>query len=112
MTVDNENPAAGGSGARGRFLDLPTYRPPALAPANDPFYAAGPTRKNNAEWFADLFNRFGFRRGVHLRRIHYVLLSTTVQTADGKEHVGDAQLVLLPPSRACGAALPRFGHGA
>jgi len=34
--------------------------------------------------------------GVHLRRIHYVLLSTTLQAADGKEHVGDAQLELLP----------------
>src|SRR5215510_12365732 len=28
-------------------------------------------------------------------RLRYVLLSTSVQTADGKEHVGDAQLVLL-----------------
>ncbi len=47
----------------------------ALAVGNDPFYAAVPHRQQEAEWFAEIWNRFGFSSGVHLRRIHYVLVS-------------------------------------
>lgn len=46
-----------------------------LAPGNDPFYAGVPFRRQRAEWFAELWERFGFQHGVHLRRIHYVLVS-------------------------------------
>ncbi len=46
-----------------------------LSSGNDPFYAGVPFRRERAEWFADLWNRFGFQHGVHLRRIHYVLVS-------------------------------------
>ncbi len=46
-----------------------------LAPANDPFYVGVPARQREAEWFAKLWERFGFSEGVHIRRIHYVLVS-------------------------------------
>ena len=46
-----------------------------LAQKNDPFYAGQPARFERAEWFADAWQRFGFRHGAHLRRIHYVLVS-------------------------------------
>ena len=46
-----------------------------LAPANDPFYAGVPARQREAEWFSEIWHRFGFSDGVHLRRIHYVLVS-------------------------------------
>ena len=49
----------------------------ALARHHDPFYAGCGFRKRNAEWFADLWGRLGFGHGVHLRRIHYVLVSGT-----------------------------------
>src|SRR5689334_7039991 len=47
----------------------------ALAPANDPFYAEQPYRKKAAEWFASWWERLNLRHGVHVRRIHYVLVS-------------------------------------
>ncbi len=47
----------------------------ALAVANDPFYAAVPHRRREGEWFAEIWGKFGFSEGVHLRRIHYVLVS-------------------------------------
>src|SRR4051794_21532454 len=47
----------------------------ALSPQNDPFYAGVPGRKAAAEWFAALWDRYKLRSGVHLRRIHYLLVS-------------------------------------
>jgi hypothetical protein len=55
----------------------------ALAPSNDPFYAPGlPSGRQNAAWFDKLYRDLGFetawrehRRTVHLRRMHYVLVS-------------------------------------
>ena len=46
-----------------------------LAPQNDPFYAGTETDRLMAEWFRDLWERFGYGLGVHLRRIHYQLVS-------------------------------------
>lgn len=46
----------------------------ALAPNNDPFYL-GEARMRGAEWFAALYHEHQFGRGVHLRRIHYRLIS-------------------------------------
>jgi hypothetical protein len=46
-----------------------------LAPNNDPFYAGQPAQHAQAQWFAHLWERFSFARGVHLRRIHYLLVS-------------------------------------
>jgi hypothetical protein len=46
-----------------------------LAPNNDPFYTGGKTTRAMAEWFTELWERFGYTQGVHLRRIHYQLIS-------------------------------------
>jgi hypothetical protein len=56
-------------------IDRPIRTLLALGFDNDPFYADLPSRRAGAEWFAALWERFGFREGVHLRRIHYVLIS-------------------------------------
>jgi hypothetical protein len=47
----------------------------ALAPQNDPFYCGSPGEVEKAEWFAGLWRRFGYSGGVHLRRVHYQLIS-------------------------------------
>lgn len=47
----------------------------ALAPNNDPFYTGRPSEVAAAEWFADLWQRFGYRIGIHLRRVHYQIVS-------------------------------------
>lgn len=47
----------------------------ALAPGNDPFALHQPARRRNAEWIAALWEEFGFAHGVHVRRIHYRLVS-------------------------------------
>lgn len=47
----------------------------ALAPQNDPFYMGTPNDWAMAEWFAGLWRAFGYGAGVHLRRIHYQIVS-------------------------------------
>jgi len=42
---------------------------------NDPFYAGMPSRRTRAEWFLEIWETFEFNSGVHLRRIHYILIS-------------------------------------
>ncbi len=56
-------------------IGRPTKDLVALSVVNDPFYAAVPHRHQEGEWFAEIWHRFGFSDGVHLRRIHYVLVS-------------------------------------
>ena len=41
----------------------------------DPFTAGRAGRKAEAEWFAELWQRFDIQPGAHLRRIHYRLVS-------------------------------------
>jgi hypothetical protein len=47
----------------------------ALARANDPFFAGSAAQQAKAEWFAGLWTRCGATTGVHLRRLHYWLVS-------------------------------------
>jgi len=47
----------------------------ALAPQNDPFYVGTEGDLGKARWFANLWQRFGYGTGVHLRRVHYQLVS-------------------------------------
>jgi len=47
----------------------------ALAPGNDPFYVGQPMQKEWAYWLHELWQKLGLREGVHLRRIHYQLVS-------------------------------------
>lgn len=60
----------------------------ALAPANDPFYAEVPHRAEAAEWFASLWQSFGWQAGMHLRRAHYRLISseTPILRPDGEPY--------------------------
>ena len=59
----------------------------AMSCQNDPFYIM-PAQKKQAEWFANLWSRFNLPRGVHLRRIHYKLVSLpegdAVNLVDGR----------------------------
>jgi transcriptional regulator with XRE-family HTH domain len=41
----------------------------------DPFVVGTPAHQRDAQWFSTLWARYQFARSVHLRRIHYVLLS-------------------------------------
>jgi hypothetical protein len=59
--------------ALGEKLDRPTQTLLALAPANDPFNSGRTARRQHAEWFAELWEQFGFGSGAHLRRVHYRL---------------------------------------
>ncbi len=47
----------------------------AMSTNHDPFYMGAPADRAAAEWFADVWRRFSFTSGVHLRRIHYRLVS-------------------------------------
>ena len=58
----------------------------ALTTTNDPFHATTPGRVRRAEWFTALWEQFGFGLGMHIRRIHYRLLSQAapIMMVDGK----------------------------
>lgn len=59
-----------------------------LSSGNDPFYIT-PARKRDADWFANLWHTFGFARGVHLRRVHYIIVSQPARiiTGTGKPYL-------------------------
>jgi hypothetical protein len=46
-----------------------------LARQNDPFFAGSPAQERRAAWFAALWEQFGYTTGVHLRRVHYRVVS-------------------------------------
>jgi hypothetical protein len=46
-----------------------------LAPQNDPFYTGTPGDWALAEWFARLWQAFGYTHRVHIRRVHYQIVS-------------------------------------
>lgn len=82
----------------------PVHELYALAPQNDPFYADAPARKKAAEWFADLWHRMGLSAGVHLRRIHYRLVSQAepIRMVDGTPYLNTERCwqMLLGASKA------------
>ena len=49
-----------------------------LSPDNDPFYVGTPANWRWGEWFTVLWQRFGYQGGVHLRRVHYQVISQKV----------------------------------
>jgi hypothetical protein len=55
-----------------------------LAAKNDPFYCHLPRRHTAAQWFAGLWESLDLGSGpkVHVRRLHYRLVSQNVRTAD------------------------------
>lgn len=60
----------------------------ALSNQNDPFNADTPAQRAQGEWFAGLYRQYGFGLGVHLRRIHYRLVSQEepVRMVNGKPY--------------------------
>ena len=46
-----------------------------LAPQNDLFYIGTKGQIDLAYWFKDLWKQFGYTEGIHLRRIHYQIIS-------------------------------------
>src|SRR3954454_13022323 len=68
-----ETPDIAGIKALGRALRRPASTL-TVSTANDPFYVTQ-ARQQDAEWFAALWAQHGVRRGFHLRKIHYLLLS-------------------------------------
>lgn len=63
----------------------------ALAPQHDPFYTGRPSELQAARWFAALWRQFGYQSGVHLRRIHYRIVSQDPPIArpDGVTYYND-----------------------
>ena len=52
----------------------------ALARKNDPYFMGSPAQVRQAEWFASLWERFGYTTSVHIRRVHYQLVSQVSPT--------------------------------
>jgi len=48
----------------------------ALSRNHDPFFVGTQAQKVNAQWFAKLWQEFGFVDGIHLRRVHYRIVSS------------------------------------
>lgn len=59
-----------------------------LSPKNDPFYIGSKTHKLWADWIYGYWKNFGYSREVHIRRIHYQLVSQaeTVIMPDGEPY--------------------------
>src|ERR1700738_5320477 len=47
----------------------------ALAPHNDPFYTGTERDKTLGAWFRDCWHMLGYTTGVHIRRMHYAIVS-------------------------------------
>ncbi len=60
----------------------------ALSQQRDPFYVGTETQMERAQWFLDIWQKYGYNTGVHLRRIHYQVVSqeTPVKTHDGQPY--------------------------
>ena len=79
--------------ATAKALGLPRYADLLVkAPGNDPFANDRPSKVRDAEWFTDLWARFG-GEGFHLRRVHYRIVSSRepILMPDGSvyENAGD-----------------------
>ena len=62
----------------------------AMSPARDPFYCGTKGDMKKAEWFLALWDRFGYTGGVHLRRVHYQIVThADITKPDGKLYVND-----------------------
>ena len=51
----------------------------ALSRNNDPFFVGTKAHRAQAEWFVDIWQKYKFGDGVHLRRIHYQVVSQAEQ---------------------------------
>jgi len=75
----------------------------ALAVKNDPFMAGSPGDVEKAEWFAKWWKEFGYTDGIHIRRMHYQLVSQSpkAQRPDGTpyENTKQAWLYLVQAAK-------------
>ena len=63
-----------------------------LSQQNDPFYAGNGVEGEKARWFAELWERFAYGPGVHLRRVHYRIVSEgTILRADGEPYENNSR---------------------
>ena len=70
----------------------------------DPFYADLPSRRLRAEWFAEVWRRFGFGLGTHLRRIHYRLDAQPVELPRPirwTDEAGEHETTIYVNNRSC-----------
>jgi len=63
----------------------------ALSPNNDPFYCGSPGQLEKAEWFGTIYDKMGSPDKVHVRRVHYWLVSQDpkYKTPDGEEYLNN-----------------------
>ena len=75
--------------ALGAELRRPPHSLIVLSDDNDPWLSARPgRRRDGARWFADLWARLEIPDGVHLRRLHYLLVSTAnITLPDGTPYL-------------------------
>lgn len=59
-----------------------------MAPQNDPFLAGMGANKADAEWFTDIWKKFHFPKGTHVRRVHYKMVSAAepVMMRNGEQY--------------------------
>jgi hypothetical protein len=63
-----------------------------LSRNNDPYYQGTRAHRRDAEWFAGLWREYGYSRGVHIRRVHYRLVSGEGGTLpDGRPYLNDTR---------------------
>jgi hypothetical protein len=76
-------------------LGRPLYTLRAQDAKTDPFLAGMPARRRDAEWFAEVWNRVGGKRGFHLRRLHYRVLSQDppILMPDGTPYINTVRCV-------------------
>lgn len=63
-----------------------------LSGANDPYNVDTATKRQHGEWFAELWQDFGYSSGVHSRRVHYhasVTRAGEVFLPDGRPYLND-----------------------
>lgn len=77
----------------------------ALARQNDPFYIGTKNQMDAANWFKTMWERLGYTGGVHLRRMHYALVSQDPPVSMPMSRAGetvevlrDGQLLDIRPS--------------
>ncbi len=76
----------------------------ALSRNRDPFYSGGKSSREKAEWFADIWKSECFEEGIHLRRIHYRLVSKNGSTrANGTPYENDQKSWAYLLEAACHA---------
>lgn len=63
----------------------------ALSPSNDPFYCGSPGQLEKAEWFGEVYEKMGRPDNIHVRRVHYWLVSQQpkYKTPNGEDYLNN-----------------------